>query len=108
MTKKRALQRLNDDLNQSNIATVTRYYVKIPLSTEHKGHPLGASATINHCVDRRIISKIYDLVHRGVTRPEEVRRCLEEFVERENCLPMFLLMSVLKNAVANITPLDKT
>ena len=83
MAKKRALHRLKDDLNQSNIAHVTRYYVKIPLSTEHKGHPLGASATINHCVDRRIISTIYDLVHRGVTRPEEVRGCLEEFVERE-------------------------
>ena len=83
MAKKRALHRLKDDLKQGNIAYVMRYYVKIPLSTEHKGHPLGASATINHCVDRRIISKIYDLVQRGVTRPEEVRRCLEEFVERE-------------------------
>ena len=83
MAKKRALHRLKDDFNQSNIAYVTRFYVKIPLSFEHKGHPLGASATINHCVDRRIISKIYDLVQRGVTRPEEVRRCLEEFVERE-------------------------
>ena len=83
MAKKRALHRLKDDFNQSNIAYVTRFYVKIPLSFEHKGHPLGASATINHCVDRRIISKIYDLVQRGVTRPEEVSRCLEEFVERE-------------------------
>ena len=61
----------------------TRYYVKVPLSTKHKGHPLGTSATINHCVDQRIISKIYDLMQRGVTRPEEARRCLEEFVERE-------------------------
>ena len=83
MAKKRALHRLKDDLKQGNIAYVMRYYIKIPLSTEHKGHPLGASATINHCVDRRIISKIYDLVQRGVTRPEEVRGCLEEFVERE-------------------------
>lgn len=34
-------------------------------------------------MDRRIINKIYDLVGKGVTRPDEVRRCLEEYVERE-------------------------
>ena len=34
-------------------------------------------------MDRRIINKIYDLVGKGVTRADEVRRCLEEYVERE-------------------------
>ena len=60
-----------------------RYYVKIPLCNIHKYHPLGTAATINHCVDKRVISKIYELVRKGVTRPDKVRRCVEEFVERD-------------------------
>ena len=85
MAKKKALQRLKDDMfrTTANVPTMTRYYVKLPFCSEHHGHPIGASATINHCVDRRIIRKIYDLVQKGVTRPDEVKRCLDEFVERE-------------------------
>ena len=85
MAKKKALQRLKDDMfrTTANVPTMTRYYVKLPFCSEHHGHPIGASATINHCVDRRIIRKIDDLVQKGVTRPDEVKRCLDEFVERE-------------------------
>ena len=83
MAKQRVLQRLKHASKTTNIPTTPRYYVKIPMCGEHKGHPIGISATINHCVDRRIISNIYELVQKGVTRPEEVRRCLDEFVERE-------------------------
>ena len=85
MAKKKALQRLKDDMfrTTANVPTMTRYYVKLPFCSEHHGYPIGASATINHCVDRRIIRKIYDLVQKGVTRPDEVKRCLDEFVERE-------------------------
>ena len=84
LAKKKVLDRLKNDMSSAmTINTVMHYHLKIPLSTEHQGHPIGASASINHCVDRRIINKIYDLVGKGVTRPNEVRRCLEEYVERE-------------------------
>ncbi|CAH3020845.1 unnamed protein product, partial [Porites evermanni] len=84
LAKKKVLDRLKNDMSSAmTINTVMHYHLKIPLSTEHQGHPIGASASINHCVDRRIINKIYDLVGKGVTRPDEVRRCLEEYVERE-------------------------
>ena len=39
---------------------------------------MGASASYNQTVDKRIIEKIYDLVSRGITRPDEVRRCIDE------------------------------
>ena len=84
LAKKKVLDRLKNDMSSAmTINTAMHYHLKIPLSTEHQGHPIGVSASINHCVDRRIINKIYDLVGKGVTRPDEVRRCLEEYVERE-------------------------
>ena len=60
-----------------------KYYIKIPLCHIHKYHPLGAAATINHCVDKRVIEKINQMVRKGVTRPNEVKRCVEKFVERD-------------------------
>ena len=83
IAKQRVLQQLKDESKTTNIPTTQHYYVKIPMCGEHKGQPIGTSATINHCVDRCIISKIYELVQKGVTHPEEVRRCINEFVERE-------------------------
>ena len=84
VAKKKVLDQLKDMSNNANsVSSVMRFYLKIPLCNEHKNHRLGAAATINHCVDRRVINKIYELVRKGVTRPDEVRRCVEEFVERE-------------------------
>ena len=84
VAKKKVLDQLKDMSNDANsVSSVMRFYLKIPLCNEHKNHRLGAAATINHCVDRRVINKIYELVRKGVTRPDEVRRCVEEFVERE-------------------------
>lgn len=85
VAKKKVFDQLKEDMRNptKSLSTLMRYYVKIPLYNEHKNHRLGDAATINHCVDRRVIEKIYELVHKGVTRPEEVKRCVEEFVERE-------------------------
>ena len=85
MAKKKVLNQIKE--NRSNttnsLSLVKRHYVKIPLCNIHKYHPLGAAATINHCVDKRVFEKIYQVVQKGVTRPDEVRRCVEEFVERD-------------------------
>lgn len=85
VAKQRVLEKLKNDLNSegNTVTTTTRFYVKIPLCVVHTGHPVGASASYNQTVDKRIIEKIYDLVSRGVTRPDEVRRCIDEYVERE-------------------------
>ena len=85
VAKQRVLEKLKNDLNSegNTVTTTTRFYVKIPLRVVHTGHPVGASASYNQTVDKRIIEKIYDLVSRGVTRPDEVRRCIDEYVERE-------------------------
>ena len=49
----------------------------------HRGHPEGNSGTYNQSVDKRIIDKVYNLVARGIARPDEVKRCIDEYVERE-------------------------
>ena len=38
---------------------------------------------MNQKNDRRIVSKIHDLVNRGVTNVEEMRRHIREFVRNE-------------------------
>ena len=85
MAKKDVLKQLKSDLisNQRRITTVFKYYVKLPLSTVHKDHAIGSSVTISHTVDKRVIGKIYELVSKNVTQPNEVRRCLEEYVEKD-------------------------
>ena len=61
-----------------------RFYVKLPLCCEHKGHPIGGEATINQLVDKKIISKIYELVNgKGITRPDEIKGYLDDCVERD-------------------------
>ena len=106
MARKAALELLKTDLeNQCDIATITKYYVKLPLSTIHKEHVIGSSLTISHNVDKRVIEKIHELVGKNVTRPNEVRRCLNEYVEKdilsatEECYP--------KPVAENITPRNK-
>jgi hypothetical protein len=84
MAKKEVLQQLKSDLsNQSNITTVSKYYVKLPLSTVHHDHTIGSSMTISHIVDKRVVEKIHELVGKNVTQPNEVRLCLNEYVERD-------------------------
>ncbi len=48
----------------------------------HKDHVLGSTVTISHIVDKRVIGKIHELVGKNVTHPNEVRRCLNEYVEK--------------------------
>ena len=76
MTKKNVLNELKEKRSSTtrSLSIVMKYYVKIPLCHIHKYHPLGATATINHCVDKRVIEKIYQMVCKGVTRPDEVKR----------------------------------
>ena len=85
MAKKKVLNQIkgNRSNTTNSLSLVKRHYFKIPLCNIHKYHPLGSAATINHCVDKRVIEKIYQVVRNGVTRPDEVRRCVEEFVERD-------------------------
>ena len=58
LAKKKVPDRLKNDMSSAmTINTVMHYHLKIPLSTERQGHPIGASASINHRVDRRIVRK---------------------------------------------------
>ncbi|KXJ09652.1 hypothetical protein AC249_AIPGENE11456 [Exaiptasia diaphana] len=59
----------------------TRYYLKIPLGIAHQGHPIGESSTIGHYIDKRIITKINDLVKNNITNLTEVKRCLSQYVD---------------------------
>ena len=77
-----------DDLKKKleaneEVNTSFRYYVKIPLSKVHSGHPVGENASMNQTVDKRIIERIYELAKKNVTTIKEVKRCLEEFVVKE-------------------------
>ena len=53
---------------------MTRFYVKIPLSSVHLYHPLGTAAMICQYVDKRVVS---------ITNVGEVKRSLDQFVESE-------------------------
>ena len=61
----------------------TRFYMKIPLSSVHLYHPLGAAAMIGQYVDKRVVQKVYDLIKLSITSVGEVKRSLDQFVESE-------------------------
>ncbi|XP_014669716.1 PREDICTED: uncharacterized protein LOC106810784 [Priapulus caudatus] len=83
-TKQKMLDRLIEDLEtQTPPSSTLRYFIRVPLFSQHKGHPVGAAATVNQLVDNKVVAKIYELVGKGITRADEVKRCLDEFVERE-------------------------
>ena len=74
--------KLEEDLNHQ-FATKRRYYVKIPLSDVHCGHPVGQSSTMGHYVDKRIANKIYELVKRNISKVTEVKRFLDQYLEED-------------------------
>ena len=57
--------------------------MKIPLYSVHKGHPIGDQAGIHQVVDKQIIAKVDDLVSKSITNTNEVKRCLQEYVQKE-------------------------
>ena len=58
---------------------MTRFHVKIPLSSVHLYHSLGAAAMIGQYVDKRVVQKVYDLVKLSITNVGS----LDQFVESE-------------------------
>lgn len=66
-----------------HLKTVKRYYFKLPLSTRHEAHPVGEAGTIGHSVHPKIASKIRELVGKNITSPDVVRKCLEQYVQKE-------------------------
>ena len=87
MDKRTILKQLEKKIgNQSeneSLRTMTRFYVKIPLSSVHLYHALGAAAMIGQYVDKRVVQKVYDLVKLSITNVREVKRSLDQFVESE-------------------------
>ena len=63
--------------------TTVRHYIRIPLASVHKSHPVGESAGMNQKIDKRIIDKIFELVSNGVTNIDEVKRSITDFVDKE-------------------------
>jgi hypothetical protein len=83
-SKEVLLRKLGEDLfHNKNMTIIKRYYFKIPLTLEHTSHPVEHSATVGHYVDGKVIDKIHELVSSNMTNPVMVRKCLEEFVEKE-------------------------
>jgi hypothetical protein len=84
MAKERTMEELKKKLGSNEaLKTSSRHYVKIPLSKEHSGHPVGESSSVNQIIDKRIIERIYELAKKNVIGLKEVKRCLDEFVEKE-------------------------
>ena len=52
--------------------TTVRLYIRIPLSSLYKEHPIDETAGVNQKIDKRIIDKIFELVSKGVTNIGEV------------------------------------
>ena len=65
------------------LSMVTRYYFKCPLSTTHKAHPVGEAGTVGHSIHPKITDKIRELVSENITSPKVMRKCLEQYVEKE-------------------------
>ena len=108
VAKKKVLDQLKDMSNDANsVSSVMRFYLKIPLCNEHKNHCLGAAATINHCVDRRVINKIYELVRKGVTHPMRSDGVSRNLL-KENYLWTCHLVNNPRQRIISTTQPDKT
>ena len=78
------LQELKNEIQKGEIPrTVTRHYFKVPLSTAHRAHPVGEAGTVGHSLHPKIASKIRELVSENITNADVVRKCLEQYVEKE-------------------------
>ena len=78
------LQELKNEMQQGEILrTVTRHYFKVPLSTAHRAHPVGEACTVGHSLQAKIASKIHELVSENITNADVVRKCLEQYAEKE-------------------------
>lgn len=66
-----------------HLKTVKRYYFKLPLSTRHEAHPVGEAGTIGHSIHPKITSKIRELVGENITSTDVVRKCLEQYAQKE-------------------------
>lgn len=112
MAKRSILKQLvKKKCNQSkgeSLRTMTRFYVKIPLSAIHLYHPLGAAATIGQYLDKRILEKVFELVQKSITNLGEVKRCLDQFVERELFCDVPDLKKVGGRRTDDIIPVVKT
>ena len=84
MAKEKTLEEVKRKLESNEaLKTSSRHYLKIPLSNEHSQHPVEESSSVNQVIDKRIIERIYELTKKNVTGVKEVKRCLDEFVEKE-------------------------
>lgn len=82
--KEKVAKKLKKDLLDGvQRKTTVRHYVRVPLSSLHKGYPIGETAGVNQKIDKRIIDKIFELVSKGVTNIGEVKRSIADFVEKE-------------------------
>ena len=57
--------------------------MKLPLSTSHETHPVGEAGTVGHSIHPKIADKICELVNKNTTSSDVVRKCLEQYVEKE-------------------------
>ena len=73
-------EKIGNQGENESLRTMTRFYVKIPLSSVHLYHPLGAAAMIGQYVEKRVVQKVYDLVKLSITNVGEVKRGLDQFV----------------------------
>ncbi|CAH3157918.1 unnamed protein product [Porites lobata] len=68
---------------QKDFTGECHFYIKLPEVKDHMYHITGEASGINQAVDTRVITKIHDLVNRGVTDVDEMRRHLRESVRIE-------------------------
>ena len=82
--KEKVAKKLKKDLQDGvQGKTTVHHYIRIPLSSLHKRHPIGVSAGVNQKIDKRIIDKIFELISKGVTNISEVKHSIADFVEKE-------------------------
>ena len=60
-------ERICNQSKDASLCTMTRFYVKIPLSAIHLYHPPGEAATICQYVVKRILEKVFELVQKSIT-----------------------------------------
>ncbi len=78
------LRELKDDMQTGKrLSTTNRFYFKLPLSIAHRVHPVGEAGTVGHSTHPKIASKIRELVSDNITSPDVIRKCLEQYVEKE-------------------------
>ncbi|XP_042365896.1 calcium-responsive transcription factor-like [Plectropomus leopardus] len=83
--KEDAMKRLKQELARTNPPTTTFIHVKIPLAEAHQNHTTDLGCCQSRRIHPKVRDKIHEMVGRGITSVEFVKRALKQYVLADLC-----------------------